>query len=143
MVILIARKFKLDGVIGFFSDKTENFTCGDVKCNTLHEYIALEEKPFVDYLLLRGTTLADLIPSEVRLKITTGDTDPGPLQNHIFKIYGKPVAQFIITDGYTPPIRTFDVPTVVYITPGDTKPECIGKCEIVFIGAVSEALGLE
>lgn len=131
--LLIARKFKLTGVIGFFSDKRDNFTCGEEKCYTLHEYINLEDKPYVDYLLLRGTTLADLRPSEIRMSITTGGTHPAPLQEYIFKKYGAPAIQFLVTDGYTPPIKTFGVQTVVYIVPGGTKPKCEGECEVVFV----------
>lgn len=137
--LLINRKFKLNGVIGFFSDKREDFTCGNEKCYTLHEYVNLEYKPYVDYLLLRGTTPADLKPSEIKMSITTGGTDPAYLQEYIFRKYGAPQIQFLVTDGYTPPIKTFDVPTVVYIVPGGKKPKCEGKCDVVFVKVTEES----
>ncbi|MGB9705371.1 MAG: hypothetical protein ACPL3C_07965 [Pyrobaculum sp.] len=130
----LQRRVKVKGVIGFFSDKEIGFTCGYAGggCLTLHKYMKLPTKPYVDYLLLDGTTVADLRADEVKLNTSTGGTDPAPLQKHVFKTYGKPQLQFIVTDGHVPqPILTFGVPTYVYITPaGTTDVECDGPCVV-------------
>ena len=119
----LERGTALDGHLGFFSAKTEDFVCGPTPtCLTLGEYIKLEDKPYVDYLSLKDTTIgvAKTFKRSFRINTTSEGTDPNPLLHYLVKRYDYDFIA-IITDGYVDEIVIpVYKPTLIVITPEGT-----------------------
>lgn len=121
MLQILRRGVKLQGHLGFFSDKETNFTCGGTPCIKLRDYLRMTDKPYVDYLDLSYTTYADIARLEgLTIRTSTGGTNPNPIIEHLVQTYGKYQMHYIITDGYVPLIKTHETPTYVYIVAGGT-----------------------
>ena len=141
---VLRRGVRVEGELAFFSDKHEGFSCGEQyagRCLTLSEYLQLPTKVGVDYLLLRGTTVAtvnQLIREPVKIASVTGGTNPEPIMDLLCEKYGKPFFTAVVTDGeILGKVVTCGSPTYVYVVPGGNlnvpcdRPE---KCKVVQIG---------
>jgi len=141
---VLRRGVRVEGELAFFSDKEEGFTCGEDyagRCLTLSEYLQMPTKVGVDYLFLKGTTIAiasRLFRETVEIATTSGGTNPEPLMSFLCKKYWRPLFTAVVTDGeILGRVVTCDSPTYVYVVPGGNlnvpcdKPE---KCKVVQIG---------
>jgi len=125
---MLSEGVKLDGYLGFFSDKTEDFVYGGLLRDMLlrggeGDYFKLEELEVseVSIALSRG---------RANVRATSGGTDPNPLLHYLLNLAEREIGTihgvFIVTDGETPPIKlSRKIPLAIHIVPGGSEPEVI------------------